>query len=221
MGAAYGHEYLWRSRDKGKTWDKTLKCTYPGFKQHAKYPWPILQESVYWQARNGNLLVLCRIAPKYFPALPGTKIPQETLDQYERLVLYRSKDGGRTWTFEEPGSHYGEMYPALLRLKDGRLLLTFTMRTAVAPNVKPLGVRCVIGRETATGFQFDFRKDRIMISAKTPANSLSGGGFGPTVQLDDGTLLTAYSYAGKGLYPKDLRIEVARWRLPGVKNRKK
>ena len=106
------------------------------------------------------------------------------------------------------------MYPALLRLKDGRLLLTFTLRTAVAPNVKPLGVRCVVGRETDDGFNFDFKHDRIIISAKTPEDSLSGGGFGPTVQLDDGTLLTAYSYAGKDRYPDDLRIEVVRWRLP-------
>ena len=34
------------------------------------------------------------------------------------------------------------------------------------------------------------------------------------MQLDDGTLLTAYSYAGKDGYPTDLRIEVVRWKLP-------
>lgn len=215
VGAPHGHEYLWRSRDKGKTWDKTLKCTYQGFEAHGKYPWSVLQEAVYWQAPIGDILALCRVAPKYFPPLPGTDIPKETLDQFERMVLYRSKDGGRNWSLEEPGSHYGEMYPSILRLKDGRLLLTFTLRAAVRPNVKPLGVRAVVGRQTQNGFAFDFRHDRIMLDTQTPVDSISGGGFGPTVQSGDGTLVTSYSYVGPGGWRgHDFRIEVVRWRLP-------
>ncbi len=50
-------------------------------------------------------------------------------------------------------------------------------------------------------------------------DAFSGGGFGPTVQLNDGTLLTADSYAGKDLSPTDLRIEVVRWRLTSDKPR--
>lgn len=175
----------------------------------------MLQEAVYWQAPLGDILALCRVAPKYFPTLPGTDIPKETLDQFERMVLYRSKDGGRYWSLEEPGSHYGEMYPSILRLRDGRLLMTFTLRAAVQPNVKPLGVRAVVGRQTQNGFEFDFRHDRIMLDTKTPADSISGGGFGPTVQLDDGMLITSYSYTGPGGWRShDFRIEVVRWRLP-------
>ena len=41
-----------------------------------------------------------------------------------------------------------------------------------------------------------------------------GCGFGPTVQWEAGTLLTAFSYSGKDGYPTDLSIEVVRWRLP-------
>ena len=216
VSAPHGLDYLWRSRDGGRTWDKTLRCRFEGVDK-SKLWWPFMGETVFWEARNGDLLGLFRVDPKVFPPIPGTKVPQEKLDQYERLVLFRSRDGGRHWRMEEFGSYYGEMYPALLRLKDGRLLLTFTLRTAVPPNNKPLGVRCIVGRETDDSFDFDFRHDRIMISAKTPPDSLSGGGFGPTVQLDDGTLLTAYSYAGPGRYPTDLRIEVARWRLPPAK----
>ena len=95
-------------------------------------------------------------------------------------------------------------------IQDGRLLLMFTMRTAVPPNVPPLGVHAVVGKETSDGFQFDFHRDRIVISDKTPVGALSGGGFGPTVQLKDGTLVTAYSYrkADEKTY-----LEVARWRL--------
>jgi len=213
VSAPGGIDYLWRSKDRGKNWDKTLACEFEGV-DGSKLWWPLMGETVFWQARSGDLLGLFRVDQKLFPPIPGTTIPEDKSDQYERLLLFRSTNGGRNWRPEEFGSYYGEMYPALLRLKDGRLLLTFTLRTAVAPNVKPLGVRCIVGRESDNGFNFDFEHDRIMISTKTPEDSISGGGFGPTVQLDDGTLLTAYSYAGKDRYPTDLRIEVVRWRLP-------
>jgi len=129
-------------------------------------------------------------------------------------VLYRSKDGGANWTIEELGSYYGEMYPSFLRLQDGRLLFTFTVRAAVPPRLPPLGVRAVLGRETHDGFEFDFEHDRIMLDTKTPIGRDSGGGFGPTVQLDDGTLVTSYSYAGPGPRGDDKHVEVVRWRLP-------
>ena len=215
VSAPAGINYLWKSKDGGKSWDKTLSCNFEAVDK-SKLWWPFMGETVFWQPRNGDLLGLFRVDPKLFPPISGTTVPQSKLDQYERLLLFRSKDGGINWRPEEFGSYYGEMYPALLRLQDGRVLFTFTLRTAVPPNKKPLGVRCIVGRETNDGFQFDFKHDRIMISAKTPTNSLSGGGFGPTVQLDDGTLLTAYSYAGKDGYPTDLRVEVVRWRLPNA-----
>lgn len=214
VAAPKGVCYLWRSRDRGRTWDKTLACRFAGI-DTSRLWWPIMGETVFWQARNGNLLGLFRVDQKLFPPIPGTKVPQEKLDQYERLVLFRSRDGGRNWRMEELGSYYGEMYPAILRLQDGRLLMTFTLRAAVPPNERPLGVRCVLGRETDDGFEFDFRHDRIMLDTKTPDDSISGGGFGPTVQLDDGTLVTAYSYAGPGGWRgQDFRIELVRWRCP-------
>ena len=171
----------------------------------------MLQEATLLQARNGDLLAVCRVSSKFFPALPGTTIPKEKTDHYERMVLYRSRDGGHKWAYEEIGSHYGEMYQALLRLQDGRLLFTFTMRAAVQPNVPPLGVRAVVGAETPKGFRFDFQRDRIMLDTKTPKDKPSGGGFGPTVQLSDGTLVTSCSYRQAD---NTLRCEVVRWRLP-------
>jgi len=214
VAAPGGFAYLWRSKDRGRSWDKTLACNFAGVDK-AKLWWPFMGETVFWQARSGDLLGLFRVDQKLFPPIPGTKIPEEKLDQYERLLLFRSKDGGRTWRSQELGSYYGEMYPAILRLRDGRLLMTFTLRAAVAPNVRPLGVRCLVGRETDGGFKFDFKHDRIMLDTKTPDDSISGGGFGPTVQLDDGTLVTAYSYAGPaGWRGADFHIEVVRWRLP-------
>ena len=209
-----GHEFLWRSSDGGATWDKSLACRFGGVKQSA-LPFPILGEAFLWQAPAGDLLAVCRITPKYFPPLPGTEIPRETIDHYERMVLYRSRDGGHHWSLEEFGSHYGEMYPALMRLRDGRLLFTFTLRAAVPPNPPPPGVRAVLGREVPEGFQLDFRNDRIVLDAKNPLGMLSGGGFGPTVQVEDGTLLTSYSYRTPD---EKTHMEVVRWQLPEAGN---
>jgi len=123
------------------------------------------------------------------------------------MILYSSDDFGRTWRFVRDMGRYGEMFPAVFRLRDGRMLLTFTVR-ALSP---PLGVRGVLGTEDKDGFHFDFQHDRVMLDTKTPAGLSSGGGFGPTVQLNDGTLVTACSYRGKD---NMTHLEVIRWRLP-------
>ena len=127
------------------------------------------------------------------------------------MVLYRSKDGGGNWSCEELGSHYGEMYPTLLRLQDGRLLFTFTMRSAVKPNQPPLGLRAVVGQEQDDGLHFDFQHDILMLDTKTPLGMVSGGGFGNTIQLEDGQLVLAGSYR---IADNTTRCEVIRWRLP-------
>ena len=74
-------------------------------------------------------------------------------------------------------------------------------------------MRAIPGVETGDGFEFDFARDRVMLDTKT-GSRYQGGGFGPTVQLDDGTLVTSYSYAGPGEWGTDRHCEVVRWRLP-------
>jgi hypothetical protein len=212
VGVEHGLEYLWHSKDKGKTWDKSMTCKFNGVDQ-SKYPYSVQAEAVYWQARNGKLLAVCRVTPKYFPALPGSEIPKTDVDHYERMVLYSSSDGGTTWQFAELGSYYGEMYPSILGLKNGPLLFTFTLRAAVVPNAPPLGVQVVLGTENSDGFRFDFRHDRILLDTATPPDQPSGGGFGNTVQLDNGMLVTSYSYRTED---QKTHCEVVRWRLPKI-----
>ena len=101
----------------------------------------------------------------------------------------------------------GEMYPAILRLQDGRLLLTFTVRELH----RPLGVRAVVGEEYHDDVQFDMTNDRLVLDAKTPSDMDSGGGFGPTVQIEDETLVTSYSWRDAEHIS---HVEVVRWRLP-------
>ena len=72
-------------------------------------------------------------------------------------------------------------------------------------------MRAVLGEKRDDGFSFDFEHDRLMLDAKTPLDQPSGGGFGRTVQMEDGTLVTSYSYmGGDGAF----HCEVVRWRLP-------
>jgi hypothetical protein len=99
------------------------------------------------------------------------------------------------------------MYLSLLRLKGKRLLLTFTVRK----RNPPLGVRALFGVEKEDGFQFDFGHDRVMLDTTTGKRE-QGGGFGPTVQLPDGTLVTCCSYRGAD---NKTHLEVIRWRAPG------
>lgn len=72
-------------------------------------------------------------------------------------------------------------------------------------------VRAILGNETDDGFEFDFAHDRLMLDTRTPIDKPQGDGCGPTVQLDDGTLVTSYSYRGED---DKTRLEVVRWKLP-------
>ena len=72
-------------------------------------------------------------------------------------------------------------------------------------------VRAIPGVETDEGFEFDLVHDRIMLDTRTPVGKFQGGGFGPTVQLGDGTLVTSYSYRGTD---DKTHLEVVRWHLP-------
>ncbi len=94
-------------------------------------------------------------------------------------------------------------------LKSGRWLLTFSSGYWHAS--PPLGVRAILGKETVDGFEFDFEHNRLMLDTKTPIGKPSGGGFGRTVQLDDGMLVTSYSYRGED---DKTHLEVVRWKLP-------
>jgi len=128
-------------------------------------------------------------------------------DQADHFILFSSADGAKTFDRIRDFGDYGEMYMSLLRLQDKRLLLTFTVRDLKPP----LGVRAIIGTETYNGFDLDFAHDRIMLDTRTPVGKYQGGGFGPTVQLDDGTLVTSYSYRGED---NRSHLEVVRWELP-------
>jgi hypothetical protein len=208
VSAGSSIDYLWRSQDKGQTWDTSLLCKVQGFDVKKQgFPW--FAETVFTQAPNGDILGIARCLSAALPPLAGTEVAKGG-DEVERMALFRSRDAGKTWTLEpEMGNYYGEHYQAVLRLPDGRLLLTFTVRS-LRP---PLGVQAVLGVETNDGFEFNFKSDRLIVDERTPASQPSGGGFGNTVLLKDGTLVTAYTYRGAD---GKTHPEVVRWRVLGA-----
>ena len=195
---------FWKSTDGGQTWPERFPARFADVPPD--YPYTILGEAHLWQARSGRLHAILRVGSANSWPIKGTNDPGNN-DQSERMLTYTSSDGGHKWTFVDNLGDYGQMYPSVVRVGQGRLLLTFTQR-AIAPQ---LGVRAVLGRESRDGFRFDMKHDELLLEAKTPRGKSSGGGFGPTIVLKDGTLITAYTY-------RDARnvkhAEVVRWRLP-------
>lgn len=199
-----GPYFVWRSSDRGRTWDKSQRCEPVGFQ--SKYGF-FGGETWLWQAKSGKVLALVRVDSSELPI--AGRPPNAMDDQDDHFILYESDDGAKTFRRVRDVGDYGEMYMSLLRLQGKRLLLTFTVRK----RNPPLGVRAIFGRELEDGFAFDFDHDRIMLDTKTGSRS-QGGGFGPTVQLADGTLVTSCSYRGDD---EKTHLEVIRWHAPATK----
>ena len=199
--------YVWRSTDDGKTWGTRSLSRFTEVPED--YPYTLFGEAHLWQAGSGKLYAILRVGAGNTWPLSGTTDPGEN-DQSERMIIYSSEDLGKNWSQVSDLGSYGQMYMSILRLGGGRLLLTYTQRAIVTP----LGVRGALGVESADGFQFDLKQDRIMIDTKTPEGVASGGGFGPTVRLADGTLVTSYTYRDAD---NRKHAEVVRWKMPALK----
>jgi hypothetical protein len=200
-----GPYFVWRSTDGGQTWDKSRKCQPRDFQSIYGF---FGGETWLWQARSGKVWALVRVDSTEFPI--KSKPIQAQNDQADHFILFSSSDQGQTFDRIRDFGDYGEMYMSLLRLQDQRLLLTFTVRDLHPP----LGVRALLGKETDDAFEFDFTRDRLQLDTRTPVGKPQGGGFGPTVQLDDGTLVTSYSWRDE---QEKSHLEVVRWKAPAGK----
>ena len=199
--------FLWQSRDGGASWNKSLRPDTRGWIDVDGF----FCQSVTYAGERNRLLHVVRV-DRTGPHWKMKLKPGETLagnDNADRSMLWLSTDAGRSWRKHTDGGRfgtYGEMYPRFLKLADGRLMLTFTVRSGTSDG-SPLGVRAILSEDD--GDTWDFRHDRLVISYEN--TGASGGGFGNTVQNPDGSLVSVYSYRkpdGKTY------IEAVRWLPP-------
>jgi hypothetical protein len=200
--------YIWTSADDGKTWDKSGAKVKLGTYQKKPYDNydAFFTEDFTYLAKSGKLLHFIRCGPPspMYPMNDGRTTPTGD-DGIDRTLRSESTDGGKTWSDLRDHGDYGMHYPRVLRLQDGRLLMTFTQRSTFYP----LGLQAILSHDD--GGTWDFNNDRIIIEGKTPWGMSQGGGFGNTLQLKDGLLVSGYTY--RGLDDKT-HLEVVRWRLP-------
>jgi hypothetical protein len=174
LAASFYHDYgaVWVhfSDDDGRTWS---------------------QAAVLSDDHRGETAILRLRADRWLAAARVERGPDQKTPPWG-LGLFASADEGRTWSLQgnvtEPNQHPGH----LLRLADGRVLLTFGMRD--------------VG---AIGFRTSDDEGRTW-HATGVLQTLGRGdlGYPATVQMADGTLVTAYYYSQPAYH-----MGVVRWTL--------
>ena len=199
--------HVWRSTDGGETWDKGQRVKVGNYGDREYNNWDgFFSEDFNFLMKSGNWLHVIRCGPPspMHPKNDGRPVPSGD-DSIDRMFRCESTDQGKTWSDLRDFGPYAAHYPRLLRLADGRVLLTFTQRGVIYP----IGLQAIISYDD--GKTWDFDNDRIVLEGKTPWGRPQGGGFGNTLQLADGGLLSCYSYRGTD---NRTHVEVVRWKIP-------
>ena len=127
-------------------------------------------------------------------------------------LLFESRDEGKTWSAGKPLSPQGQENAHLLELSDGRLLCSFTSRI---PGL--FGVVLRLSKDAGRTWSYPV----VLISMPGRDWHKTDCGYPSSVQLEDGTIVTAYyfgpkrpEWAAHGLpWHQRYHMGVARWRL--------
>jgi len=161
-------------------------------------------ESLAFYSPWGRLMMLARVDfgfAKFANPLPHD--PQYAggtgLDQFDGQVLFTSEDDGLTWTPVRAVGFPALMYPSIVNLDESRMLLTYTVREIPPEDSgsihRKVGIQAIVVEAQSDGsFDFDFSRDVAIVDDSTPASMRNAGGFGNTLRLPDGTLITPFSY---------------------------
>ena len=178
------------SQDLGETWQPLgLIGGFPEFIEESGQRIALSYwEPHFVETAPGKIVVFVRA----HPAAAG----QATRER-SAMWLATSEDGGRTWSRPVPTEVYGYP-PHALRLRDGRILLTYGHRW------HPYGQRAQLSDDGV-----DFTKYRELIIR---ADAFDGDlGYPSSIELDDGRILTVY-YQKASLLGKPALIATI-WRL--------
>lgn len=200
MSGFYGRDCIMLSKDQGRSW-QPQKTTFGGYDM-ASYVYSAYQEGILYRLPQGRLLLFARMTPRimtFTQEIKGladfTKLGEtdKHYDQFDAEIVFESKDNGVSWEPVCGIPLVGCMYPSVMPLGNGKHLMTFTKR--VPGQGLRMGVYAAVLVENGDGsFAIDFDKDLIVIDEKTGDAFQSGGGFGNTLSLDNGSLVSVYSY---------------------------
>ncbi len=180
------------SADGGRTWPDRVPVA-----EH-------VSETSLLVCRSGTWLAACRTA------CPDTM--DDALPHGSGELLFRSTDAGRTWDAGKLVSPQGQENGHLLELRDGRILLSLTSRIP--------GLFGVVLRLSDNEGQ-TWSKPVVLLSAPFSDWRKTDCGYPSSVELEDGTIVTAYYYGPRESAParyglpwhQRYHMGVARWRL--------
>jgi len=197
VGCSHGRDYRFRSTDRGLTWEVD-RMSVTGL-DSAAYAYSILHEGVLFRTDSDRLLLLARCDPRHLdfytpvPGVPKADASLSDLDHYDAEIVFESIDSGLTWHPVNGFPILGCMYPSVSRLGGDTYLFTYTQRIPLED--RRMGVYALLVEERENGLlHVEADRDVMAIDEKTPDYFDSGGGFGNTLRLQDGSLLTPYSY---------------------------
>ena len=116
----------------------------------------------------------------------------------QRLLLYKSFDSGKTWNYLEDMSTRNQIPASMIRLNDGRILACYGSRL----NQKSIMYR--IGDERGT----EWSEPYVLVVLSETGDM----GYPSCVQLDDGTIVTAYYADGIDQHTR-YHCGTIRWRI--------
>ncbi len=126
------------------------------------------------------------------------QIRNHNKNSFGETLQTESTDGGKTWSMPHSIGVWG--FPShLLKLKDGRLLMSYGHRR------KPIGNQARVSADQGRTWS-----EPLTISADATSGDL---GYPSTVQLEDGSLLTVWYEAMRG--NRNAVLRQARWNLEG------
>ncbi|MFH0796169.1 MAG: sialidase family protein [Candidatus Omnitrophota bacterium] len=114
------------------------------------------------------------------------------------LEIFVSEDNGQTWTCRGPVSLPGQIPAHLCRLKDGRILLSYGVRNP--------GMLGVCARVSCDG-SLTWSAPLVLFST-----DYVDGGYPSSVQMGDGTIVTAYYCASIPMHRR-YHMGIVRWKL--------
>ena len=153
--------YLFRSRDGGKTWSEPTRI-----------------------ALDYNETSLLPLDKKHWLAALRSHL------EGQFTAVSHSYDGGKTWTKPQRVTRASEHPPDLLRLSDGRIVMTFGERN------KPYGVHALVSSDG--GKTWDGEHELVLVDHATNTDC----GYPSSVLLPDGRVLTAYYAVGSTKHPQ-------------------